>query len=169
MRCAALLLGLALSLAGCGYHVPGTSGGALSEVQTLYVQLFENERFEPFLENELTNAVSSQLARKRDARLVESAVLADAVLSGTITDYQTAAVSYNRDDNIAEYRSTMTIVVMLRRTRDNKILWKGNASWSKEYFTAIDKTAQEDNEAEAIDEISRRLAEEIYYRITDDF
>ena len=71
----AALLGL---LGGCGYHRPG-SGDNLGAVRTLHIQLFENATYEPFLENELTNAVTRRFLRTGRWRLVEDPARADAV------------------------------------------------------------------------------------------
>ena len=55
-----------LVIAGCGYHTPGAAdtwvGG---EARTLYVQLFDNQTVEPYLENYLTDALIAELALSR--------------------------------------------------------------------------------------------------------
>ena len=55
-------------LAGCGYHVPGTSDSwAGGEAKTLYIQLFDNQTTEPYLENFITEALVAELSRSRIA------------------------------------------------------------------------------------------------------
>ncbi|TNF48479.1 MAG: hypothetical protein EP304_05970, partial [Deltaproteobacteria bacterium] len=55
-----------LVIAGCGYHVPGSSdtwvGG---DARTLYVQLFDNQTVEPYLENYMTDALIAELSKSR--------------------------------------------------------------------------------------------------------
>jgi outer membrane lipopolysaccharide assembly protein LptE/RlpB len=163
-----LLLAIFL-LSGCGYHQPGRSANLPPEVQTLYVELFSNRTTEPLLENFITDRVVDRFARTGRLRLVESRESADAVLSGLVTGYSTASISYDRRDIITEYRSIMTISVVLRQKSDERVIWKGNVDWSEEYPASPDKSAQEDNEAAAIDVICDRLAQELYFRIMENF
>lgn len=169
MRGFGLLLVASLLVAGCGYHLPGRGNSLPPEVQSLYIELFSNRTAEPFLENRITDSVVGRFALKRPLRLVEKQENADAVLSGVVTGYDTSPISYDRNDEITEYRSTVTIAVALRQTADDRILWKGNIDWSEEYPTSLDKSVQEDNEAAAIGVIADRLAQELYFRIMDDF
>ena len=168
MRRLGLLLTILL-LTGCGYHQPGRSSNLPSEVQTLYIELFSNRTTEPLLENFITDRVIDRFARTGRLRLVETREGADAVLSGVVTGYSTASISYDRRDVITEYRSIMTISVVLRQMSDERVLWKGNVDWSEEYPASPDKSAQEDNEAAAIAVISDRLSQELYFRIMENF
>jgi outer membrane lipopolysaccharide assembly protein LptE/RlpB len=169
MRGLGLLLVALLLVAGCGYHLPGRGNSLPSEVQSLYIELFSNRTAEPFLENRITERVIDRFARKRSLHLVEKRDIADAILSGMVSGYITSPISYDRNDVITEYRSTMTIAVTLRQTADDRILWKGSIEWSEEYPANLDKSVQEDNEAAAIAVIADRLAQELYFRIMENF
>lgn len=169
MRTFGLLLAALLLLGGCGYHLPGRSSNLPSDVQSLYIELFSNRTTEPFLENSITDSVIARFARNRPLRLVEKRDSADAVLSGVVTAYGTSPISYDRNDVITEYRSTLTIAVTLRQASDDRILWKGSIDWSEEYPANLDKGVQEDNEAVAIAVIADRLAQELYFRIMENF
>jgi outer membrane lipopolysaccharide assembly protein LptE/RlpB len=158
-----------LLLTGCGYHFSGRGSNLPSEVQSIYIELFSNRTAEPFLENSITNSVIERFARKRALRPIEKRDIADAILSGVVVGYSTSPISYDRNDVITEYRSTMTINVALRQTADDRILWKGDLDWSEEYPASLDKSVQEDNEAAAIAVIVDRLAQELYYRILENF
>ena len=163
-----LVLFLAGLLAGCGYHRPGR-GDNLGDVHTLYVALFANKTYQPFVENELTNAVTRRFLRTQRWRLVEDAAAADAVFSGTVFDYRSVPVSFDRNDNILEYRSQISVKASLRRTQDGRILWKGDANWSEEYSGGLDKGLQNDLEQVAIRSSAERLADELFYRLTENF
>lgn len=169
MRSLGLLLVALLLLAGCGYHLPGRSSNLPPEVQNLYVELFSNRTAEPFLENRITDRVTDRFASTRTLGLVKTRERADAVLTGVVTGYTTSPISYDRSDVITEYRSIMTIAVTLRQTKDDRVLWKGSVDWSEEYPANLDKSAQEDNEAAAIEVIADRLSQELYFRITENF
>jgi outer membrane lipopolysaccharide assembly protein LptE/RlpB len=169
MRRLALLWILPLFLGGCGYHFSGEVNNLPPEIRSLYIELFANRTAEPYLENFITNQVIEEFARSRNLHLTEDRTSADAVLSGTVSEYSTAPVSYGRDDEITEYRSAMGIDAVLYRASDGKALWKGNLSWTEEYPSNDDKTVQEDNEGAAIGVIVERLAEDLYFRIVDNF
>ena len=160
---------LLLILAGCGYQLQGRNDRLPGEVRTLYVQLMENRTLEPFLENAVTNAVVERFARNHHMEIVEDRNQADAILSGTITHYRNHSISYNRTDNIAEYRSEIVLEAGLRRAKDAVVLWKGSVKWAEEYSTSPNKVLQDDRENAAIELISERLADELYSRINDDF
>ena len=117
----------------------------------------------------MTNRVSEVFSRNSKISQVENPKDAEAVLLGTIRDYQTRALSYDRNDAIGEYRSTMSVDVVLRQIETDQLLWEGTISWSAEYRADNDKSVQEDLEQQATDEITLRLAEEILYQLLDDF
>jgi outer membrane lipopolysaccharide assembly protein LptE/RlpB len=94
---------------------------------------------------------------------------AEAILSGSVSSYNRKAVSYDRTDTISEYRSTMTVMASLRRVADGKILWKDNVVWSEESMNSNDRSVQEDYETIAIQEITERLAEQLYNRLQENF
>jgi outer membrane lipopolysaccharide assembly protein LptE/RlpB len=162
-------LALMLLLAGCGYHFQGRDAELPGAVHTLYVELLTNATFEPFLENELTNAVVERFSRNPRLQIVEDRNRADAILSGTIASYGNYALAYDQNDAIAEYRSQMSLDAVLRRADNAEALWKGNVAWAEEYSSSIDKTLQDARENAAIQSISERLAEELYSRIVDNF
>jgi len=163
------LLCLLLSLCACGYHFPGKSGSLPGDVKTLYIPLFVNRTAEPQLENRLTSVVSEVFARNEHISQVESPKLAEAVLEGEISAYRSQPLSYDKNDNISKYRSTMEVTAKLRQVSDGRLLWQGNLNWEGDYVAADDKAVQEDLEQAAIEEITRRLAEELFYRMLDNF
>jgi len=154
---------------GCGYHFPGQSGALPEGVEKLYIPLFINKTAEPQLEYKMTSRVSEVFSRNSKISQVEKSISAEAVLLGTIRDYTTRALSYNSNDNIGEYRSTMVVDAVLQQVETERSLWQGTISWSAEYSASEDKNLQEDLERQAIDEITLRLAEEILYQLLDDF
>lgn len=156
-------------LSGCGYHFPGQAGVLPGGVEKLYIPLFINKTAEPQLENKITSRVSEVFTRNSKIFQVENQNDAEAVLLGTIRNYQTRALSYDRNDDIGEYRSTMIIDAVLRQIETEQLLWEGTVNWSAEYRADKDRSVQEDLEQQVIDEITLRLAEELLYLLLDDF
>ncbi|SHI71759.1 Outer membrane lipoprotein LptE/RlpB (LPS assembly) [Malonomonas rubra DSM 5091] len=164
-----LLLTLLLLVTACGYHFPGKGESLPGGVTRVYAPLFTNRTSEARLENRVSNDISYVFARNGNISLVEDKQQAEAILEGTVSDYRTRALSYDSDDDISEYRATMVAQVSLRSIADGRLLWQGSVSWSEDYLAADDKNLQNDNEKEAIEEISLRLSEEILTRMLDDF
>jgi len=167
MRIVALVV--LICLAGCGYNFPGKSGTLPGGVEKVYVPLFINKTSEPRLENKLGNRLSEVLARSSKISQVGQEDTAEAVLLGTILKYQSRALSYDRNDNIGEFRSIMTVDVALHRVGTDEVLWKKTISWNSVYRADKDKGLQADLEEQAINEVSLRLAEEILHQLLDDF
>lgn len=163
-----LLLFILVCLSGCGYNFPG-QGPLPGGVKKVYTPLFSNRTAEPLLENELSTAVSEVFARNRQVVLIEDRQQADAVLEGVISSYGTRAISYDKNDDISEYRATMQVDAKLLQVTDGRLLWQGVISWDDEYAADDDKAVQEDLEQNAIDEIVLRLAEEMFYNLVDNF
>jgi outer membrane lipopolysaccharide assembly protein LptE/RlpB len=138
-------------------------------VRSLYVELFRNESYEPFLENALTNEVVGRFSRHGRLEIVEQPAQAEGIIGGRIVGYSNSALSYNRDDQIAEYRSKMTVEAVLRRVGNGEVLWKGTVVWQEDYPVSSDKVVQDDREQAAIQEISQRLADELFSHMMDNF
>lgn len=164
-----LLVLLSLLLPGCGYRLQGRTDALPGNVRNLYVELFRNDSYKPFLENALTNAVVGRFARHDRLEIVEQHARAEGILSGRIVGYSRSALSYDRDDRIAEYRSKITVNAVLRRADNGEVLWKGNVSWQEDYTASSDKALQDDREQAAIQVVSQRVADELFSRLIDNF
>ena len=160
---------LLLTIAGCGYHIQGHGSNLPPEIRTTRIPIFANQTLEPFLENRVTNAVLERFSRGRALEVTYDSGNADSVLKGAIVRYVTTPIAYDADDNIIEYRSTLTLSATLEEAARGRILWSGSLSWSEEYPAGVDSMAQENFEEAAIREISERLADELYFRIVDAF
>ena len=169
MRLLIFLLGSVLLLSGCGYHVPGRGNALPEDIQTVYIEPFINKTREPFLETPLTNEVRDQFSRRRTLDVVASPDLADAILTGTIVSYQSSTVSYDRNDDITEYRVTMMVDAALTRSNGEEVVWQGTVSWREEFYANDDRAQQDYNETLAQEDLHRRLAQEIYNSLTDNF
>ncbi|MEA3466578.1 MAG: LptE family protein [Thermodesulfobacteriota bacterium] len=158
-----------LLLSGCGYHLPGRGNSLPDDVQKVVINPFENKTTQPFIETQLTNEVRDQFARRRTLDVVASVDQADVLLSGTIVGYRSNAIAYDTNDDITEYRLTMTVEANLARVNGEEVLWQGAVSWSDEFFASNDRAQQDYHESQVQDKVTRRLAQEIYNRITDNF
>jgi len=168
-RLTLLLIGITLLVCACGYHLPGRGDALPEDIQTVYVEPFQNKTTEPFLETPLTNEVRDQFSRRRTVEIVASADLADAILTGTIVSYRASTVSYDRNDDITEYRATMIVDAALTRANGEEVIWQGTVSWKEEFYANDDRAQQDYNETLAQEDLHRRLAQELYNSLTDNF
>ncbi|PLX95078.1 MAG: molecular chaperone [Desulfuromonas sp.] len=168
-RLAFALIALVVLACGCGYHLPGRGTALPEDIQRVYVEPFENKTTEPFLETPLTNEVRDQFSRRRTLEIVATPAEADAIMSGTIVSYRSGSVSYDRNDDITEYRATMVVNAALTRTNGEEVIWQGQVSWKEEFFANDDRAQQDYNESLAQEDLHRRLAQELYNRLTDNF
>jgi len=160
---------LLASLLACGYNFPGQSGALPGGVTKLYIPLFSNKTVKPRLETLLSNDVSKVMSRNKELIQVASSEQAEAVLEGQVIAYSANAISYDSDDEISQFRATMTIDVVLRQLSDGRALWQGTLSWRENFLANDNKSVQNDLENEAILVISSRLADELLSRLLDDF
>jgi len=168
MRIISVLLFLLLS--GCGYHTPGVSdtwvGG---EARTLYVQLFDNQTIEPYLENYITDALIAELAVSRLFELTENPDKADVRLAGNVKTFTDSAVSYGNSDQITEYSATMAVAVRLLDKNNSDIIWQKSLTRSEDYLATINKNLQLEGQRLAAIRVSQRLAEDIYASMLNSF
>lgn len=161
---------LALLLAGCGYHAPGSTDSWVGgDTRVLYVQLFDNQTAEPYLENYLSDALVSELSRSRLVTLTEDQTLADVRLVGDVSDFSSVALAYGASDQITDYRATMKVSVRLLDKESGKVLWRENLQRTEDYLATVNKNLQLEGERLASRQVSERLAEDIYSSLLNSF
>ncbi|MCF8036288.1 MAG: hypothetical protein K9K62_05420 [Desulfobacteraceae bacterium] len=158
---------LAACVAACGYRFSG--GGRLpGDVTRLTIQTFENRSGEIGIESVITNDIIYEFTRTGKADITKNQT-AQAVLTGVIRSARSSTISHVSSHTTADRRITVTVDVELARP-SGKVLWSGSdISASEEYTVADDKIVTEQNKKSAVAKLSSRLAQRIYYRMTDDF
>ena len=165
MRPFALVFVTLLLFSGCGYHFAGQGGHLPGGLSKIYVAPINNLTSEPYLETKLISRVTDEFARSGQIAEVFNSAAAEAILTLTIRTYSRQAISYDSQDDIAEYDSAMTVDARLIRVKSNQELWQQRISWKSSYSVSSDKAAQDSAEANAIEEICQRLAEELRFRL----
>lgn len=164
-----LLILLSALVPGCGYHSIASDGQArFGEGATVSIPIFSNKTYKPNLENVLLNDLISEFAKRRGLRVVDRDA-SDYTLSGEVLTYTKLAVSYTGYDIVKEYKATMTISATLRKNSNQKVIWKGQLTWSEDFPASSDIAIQQNSEDASIEVICRRLAQQLYLRINEDF
>lgn len=162
-----LILICLAALTACGYHFSG--GGELPEdIQKISIGIFENKSGETGIETLLTNDLVNQFTRFDNVRIVGSGE-AEAVLSGIIKASRIRTIAHTSPNQPAERRITLYLDVELT-SPDGRQVWSANdITASDAYEVASEKHRTEQNKKSAIAILSERVAERIYYRLTDQF
>jgi outer membrane lipopolysaccharide assembly protein LptE/RlpB len=167
----ALLGGLLLVLlSGCGYHAPASGDAWVGQGgRTLYVELFANRTVEPYLDSVVTEEMAIRLARSRLVELTEQRGMADLVLDGAVTAFDSSVGAYDAADNISEYTASMTVKARLLRSSDGSVLWQAVLSRSETYPALVDKSLQQEGESLAARVVAKRIAEDLLARLLTTF
>ncbi|RZB35113.1 MAG: hypothetical protein SRB1_00881 [Desulfobacteraceae bacterium Eth-SRB1] len=160
----AVLWFLAFSSA-CGYKFTG-GGGLPQGIKTVYIAMLENRTSETGAENVFTNDLIYEFTKNN---AMASKDQADAYLSGIIKSMNIETISHRGTHTSLERRVKIALDLKLTDT-DGKVIWIAkDISENEEYDVMSDKLATEQKRRDAISDLSKRLAEKIYNRLTEDF
>ena len=156
-----------LFFSACGYRFSG-SGNLPGGIQTVAIEIFENRTTETGLENIITNDLIYEFSRK-GRRVEKDSKKAEAVLTGVIESERIATISRRAQQSALARR--VTIVVSLKLTgSDGGVKWSASGVSSfQDYNVTTDKQANEISKRRAIEDLSKKLAEKVYNRLTDNF
>lgn len=160
-----VLIAVSVLLVGCGYQFSG-AGNLRGGVQNLFIPILDNRTTEAGLETTFTGNLRYEFIRYNRFAAQD---VADAVLSGTIRSLQIRTVSRKTEHSSLERRVTVSVDLKLT-ARDGKVLWSvAGIQDSETYQVESSSQATGANKRTALSIISRRLAETIYYRLTENF
>lgn len=157
---------LSLLLYSCGYRLAG-SGELPSSVEKVSISVLENKSAESGVETIITNDIIYEFTRH--GKPIADKEEADAFLSGVIESI--SDVSISRSSTITSLERQVTVVISLKlKDKTGNIIWTvSNISDYQAFSVFPDKLATENEMRKAIDILSKRLAEKIYNKLTDNF
>jgi outer membrane lipopolysaccharide assembly protein LptE/RlpB len=163
-------------LGGCGYHLTSEAKTpSLMAGKTIAIPMWRSKSYRPNLEAILTGSLVDEFALRSGGKVVAEEDAAELLLTGTIVSYATIPMSYTAADQVREYRATMTVDATLAERRSQKVLWKGILSASQDYPANIDLAQQnrialqQDSESAALREISRKIAQLLFQKMSENF
>lgn len=156
------------AFAGCGYKLAG--GGKLPNgVTSLCVTIFENRSTESGIENKLVSDLIYEFTRNGQT-IVDDPSKAQGILGGVVKSVSVESVSSASDQTTLESRVIVVADVVLRNAEGEEIWSADNLREKQAYVTNRSDTQGEDqNRREAITKLSRRFAEAVYSRMTENF
>ena len=121
------------------------------------------------METTVTNDLILRLIQNQKDAVTSRKDEADAVLSGVIESIRNETVVRATERIALERRVTITVSLKLVKP-DGSLIWYGNGiSENETYQVSDDEAETELNKKAALTVSSRRLAERVYDRMTDDF
>lgn len=155
---------ITLLLAGCGYRLAGQmsgNGGAVA------ITGFTNKTLRPNLDS----CLASQLVEAVSAAGMTVAPLerSSLDLSGAILTYTESASSFNAEDKVATYQSSMTAEAKLRNIKSGDTLWKGVVRGVQDYPTSTDIALKLNAQEAALQELCRKLSDEMIRQMGNSF
>jgi outer membrane lipopolysaccharide assembly protein LptE/RlpB len=112
-------------LAGCGYQFVGESSLLPQDAKTIYVEPFMNRSRDVGMETELTSALRGEFYRRGPLKVVDQVEYADIIVSGVVRSWINSVASVNRNDEVLQYESSLSLDVTVRRREPNEIIWRG--------------------------------------------
>ena len=154
-------------VSACGYKFTG-GGSFPAGIKRICVAILENRTSETGAENIFTNDLIYEITRDNKVVLTNKDK-ADALLSGVIKSINIKTISRTGTHSSLERRVTVTVDIKLT-TLDGKVLWsEDNVEANEAYDVRSDKLVTEQQRRNAISALSKRLAQRLYARLTDDF
>ena len=160
---------LALSAAGCGYHLRGTGSALPPQIKTLSVPVFKNQttRFE--LDVKLTRAVINELVARGKVAVLPDPAAADAVLEGEITGFRAVPIGFTGGDQADRYNIIVTAKVTLKDRRSAQPLFTNPGFIYQQEYEVPPGTSFESLETSAIDKIAEKFARSLVVSILEGF
>lgn len=168
VRTAAIMLTLAT--VSCGYTLVGRGAFLPDYIRTVAIPTFANEtsRFE--VEIRLTDAVAREFVSRGDFRLVAEPGDADAVLEGTIVNFNTRPVGLGAGQQARNYQVLITTSIVFRDLVENEVIFSNNALlFRDEYELEQDPGALIDFEILAVEAIADEFARSVVSSILEGF
>lgn len=162
---AIILLGWLFS--ACGYQFSG--GGSLpSGITSVSIKMFKNRTAETGVETIVTNDLIYEFTRHEQV-VVTGSDKADAILTGVIRSISERTISHKGEYTSNERRVVLRVDLELKN-KSGEVIWSAKGVSEDEAYTVMSgKPSTERNKRVAIQTLSKRLAEDIFNRLTADF
>ncbi len=156
----------ALTLGSCGYHLGGLRSGAMKNVNTFCVEMFENRTTQAMVSMQMTTALADALQRDGTFRLASPST-ADVRIEGVVKNISSSSlITDSRDSYISrEIGLRVFVDFSVIDTRTNKVLVSGTVSEDGSFFNDDTGNIQSARDA-ALSYATRKVATSIVNRLT---
>jgi hypothetical protein len=163
LKLSVLGLMVALSAGFTDCYKPVTNSGLPKDIRTVAVPAFQFEakglRYR--VESRFTDAVTKEIIRRGNGLRVQSSRTgADAVLEGTIRDFNFSGVLLDSEGRARVYEVTIVTAVTIRDLKNNKILYDNqNFIFRDSFEFSADPRSFFNEEDPAVERMARAFAE----------
>lgn len=163
----AVVLLLALTLGGCGYHIAGLGAKFPGGVTTLSIPVFKNTTAKPDIESTISSAFVAEFVNT--VEIIETG--AQAVMNGSIKSYALTPISFSKNDITQEYRLTVVMDIKIVRVSDSSVVWEDpNVTDFEDFNVNIgDVNITRDRETAALKKLSKDTARLVKERVLEGF
>lgn len=171
-----LLVGvLAAMLAGCGYHVSGSTDLLPKTIHTIAIPAFDNVTTRYKLTDRLPEAISRELIARTRYRIVPEAAQADAVLRGVIVNYVGYPTVFDQASGRASgLQANVTMQISLTERATGKVIFSRPSFEMKQQYeistvSSGNPRAYFEESETALNRLSRDLARKLVSAILENF
>lgn len=160
-----------LMTVGCGYHVAGHTNVLPAQIHTIAVPAFNNGSLQYRVGEKVTTAVVRELIQRTRYRITSDPATADAVLTGTLVNFNSYPTTYDPSTGRASgVQVVVQIAVKLTERQTGKVLYnRPNFEVRERYEISVDPKTYFDESGGAIDRLSADAAQTIVSGILENF
>lgn len=155
----------------CGYHVGGRADVLPKSVKTIAIPAFGNITTRYRMGELLTSAITREFISRTRYQIVADPDQADAVLSGTVTNFGSYPTTY--DSRTGRASAVQAIVVMAITLRDhatNAVLFdRPRMEFRQNYEISVDPQTYFDESGAAMERLSREVARSVVSAVLENF
>ena len=156
-----------LTLASCGYRVMGSEPVDAGKAKaTMAVPPFVNRSMQVGLETIFANDMIRALKDSKVVQVKPGEEKADYVLLGSIKRLEQSSTAYLDIDQSLIRRATLTVEVIVKETRSNKVIWKEVEIIKSDYVANQYYGIGEATRDQGLRELSTRFAQQITDKIS---
>jgi hypothetical protein len=166
------LLSIALCLLpSCGYHVAGTADAIPKNIKTIAVPAFGNVTTRYKISDLLAAAITREFISRTRYRVVSDPNDADAVLSGTVTNfYAYPTIFDSKTGRAAGVQAIVFMQLSLRDRATNAVLFdRPHMEFRQNYEISVDPRAYFDESEVGMDRLSRDVARSVVSAVLENF
>lgn len=174
-RTALLMVLICMVTAGCGYT---TASLLPADLDSIYIDNFKNEidfteevssrrptySYFPGLETDITRSVIDAFIFDNNLE-VKGEDVSTLMLKGALVDFRQLPLSYDKNDNVVEYRLEILVNIELYDERSNEIMWVENKFMGQSSYTISGPNAL--TQAQAVKKAVKDLATRIVERTVE--
>lgn len=166
-----VVLAIATSVGGCGYHVAGHSAQLPSEWKTIAIPAFKNDTTRYRIEQVFTSAVIREFITRTKYRIVQDPRNADGILRGEVLSIDTNPVLFNATTGEV---TTMLVTVhtkieLIDGKTERSVYQNEDMVFRNEYQISSDVNTFFEEQDPALERMARDLASHIVSNVLEGF